>query len=111
MASTPTILFPNDLNTIVAVANYNDLECMDISMETGTSISTTMTMADIQTLEQEVVKMNFQINKLTLDVYYLNLSEETFIGRPKMLLFYTGIELFLLILEAVKPAFTSICQR
>ncbi|CAI6375392.1 unnamed protein product [Macrosiphum euphorbiae] len=116
MALTPTILFPNDLedNTVVTVSNLSDVENMDISMETGTSTSTTMTMANIQTLEQEVVTKDFVINKLTSEVNYLNLSEETFNGRPKMLAFYTGLEsmdLFLLILEEIKPALTSSNQR
>lgn len=87
---------------------------MDVSMETGTSTSTTITMADIQTLEQEVIRKDFLINKLTSEVNYLNLSEETFNGRPKMLAFYTGLEsmdLFLLILEEIKPALTSSNQR
>lgn len=116
MALTPTILFPNDLedNTVVTVPNLSDVENIDISMVTGTSTSTTMTMANIQTLEQEVVRKDFVINKLTSEVNYLNLSEETFNGRPKMLAFYTGLEsmdLFLLILEEIKPALTSSNQR
>lgn len=94
MALTPTILFPNDLedDTVVTVPNSSDVENMDVSMETGTSTSTTFTIANIQTLEQEVVRKDFVINKLTSEVHYLNLSEETFNDRPKMLAFYTGLE-------------------
>jgi hypothetical protein len=116
MALTPTILFPNDLedDTVVTVPNSSDVENVDRSMETGTSTSRTMTIANIQTLEQEVVREDFVINKLTSEVNYLNLSEETFNGRPQMLAFYTGLEstdLFLLILEEIKPALTSSNQR
>jgi len=87
-------LFPNDLedDTVVTVPNSSDVENMDVSMETGTSTSTTFTIANIQTLEQEVVRKDFVINKLTSEVHYLNLSEETFNDRPKMLAFYTGLE-------------------
>lgn len=112
MALTPTILFPNDseLDTVVTVDKSNDVESMDMHMETGTLISTTMTMGNIQALEQEIVRMNFVINKLTSEVNYLNLNDKTFKTRPKMLAFYTGlenIELFLLILEEIKLALTS----
>lgn len=61
MVLTPTTLFPNDFehDTVVTVVNSNDLESKEMSMKTGTSTSTTLTMANIQSLEQEVVRMNF----------------------------------------------------
>jgi len=37
---------------------------MDVSMETGTSTLTIITMADIQTLEQEVVRKDVLITSL-----------------------------------------------
>lgn len=116
MALTPTTLFPNNLehDTVVTVAKSSDVEIIDMNMETGTSTSTTLTMDNIQTLEQDTVRLNSVINKLTSEGNYLNLREEAFINRPKMLAFYTGLEnidLFLLILEQIKPALTSKNQR
>lgn len=78
-------------------------------METGISSSTYMTLENIQTLLHKVVRMNLLILKLTSKVHKINLNEETFHGRPKMLT-YTGLECiehFILILERIKPALTS----
>jgi len=63
-------LFPNDLedDTVVTVPSFSDVENMDISMETETSTLTTITLANIQTLEQEVVRKDFVINKLTSEL-------------------------------------------
>eukprot|EP00102_Acyrthosiphon_pisum_P018936 XP_016656146.1 PREDICTED: uncharacterized protein LOC100160969 isoform X1 [Acyrthosiphon pisum] len=83
MALTPTILFPNDLendtvvqsSAVVAVPNSNDGENMDVSKETGTSTSTTITMADIQTLEQEMEQSSTQIHQLQTFLYHFFLRK------------------------------------
>lgn len=72
----------------IGAAAISDIK-MDTRYQKASSSTSTMTDEDADKLQQESSHMDLEVNKPSKEVNYLNLSENTFEGRPKMLTYYS----------------------
>lgn len=110
MLLKPTTLFQEPPNTIINLNEQHKEERIDAVINaTGTPCNTELKMSDITELEL----LKTKCEKLEKEVNFLNFSENTFLDRPEMFTYYSGITLdvFKLILESIRPGLMAKNQR
>ncbi|XP_060871942.1 uncharacterized protein LOC132946120 [Metopolophium dirhodum] len=117
MELKPTQLFPNTVQLNVVDSSEHSMSIdvpndilNDGTEESGTACNTDLKLNDINELEN----LRDKCSELQNQVDYFNLSEKTFIGREKMLTYYTGLEsmaVFNLVLDHIKHGLTANNQR